>query len=491
MTPKLPALGLLLVCLAAPAFAQGTNCPRNIPVGNCAPKSGTPTNFAGDTGPMRTRKSIYALSSAEIAELRLAFQRLRALPASDPRSWMAQANVHCWYCAGDSSTVADIHGTWAFMPWHRDYLYMLEKILGQLVNNPNFALPYWDWSTPNTAGCSANHLQMPPVYVPQTVGTTTNSLWDCYRKATGSSTMSASSVVSATANILNTANTFSLFFGGPNTAAALWPGPHGYVHLFVGNLATGTPRPDMGVLETASRDPLFWAHHANIDRLWDVWITKYGTPSYPSGFTSQSWTFWNQASPSKLMRITAGDAANRASRLHYQYAAPACSPSARRVIEELQQTEEAPQVTIGATPQTVTAEAQAAPRQFKIAGSSGEHVVLHLDDVTVPEDQGAILRVWVNKPDATPAMNEEDEHMVRELFIVPSRTPGSAHHAGHQHKFNLAIPLAPSVAAEVESANGQVPVTIVPVSASPEGRMNVAPTEAAPVQMKKPYFRVE
>jgi hypothetical protein len=99
--------------------------------------------------------------------------------------------------------------------------------------------------------------------------------------------------------------------------------------------------------------------------------------------------------------------------------------------------------------------------------------------------------VWVNKPNATPAMDEEDEHMVRELFIVPNRTPGSAHHNGHQHKFNLAIPLPPSVAAEVEAANGQVPVTLVPVSASPEGKLNIAPTEPQTVQMKKPYFRVE
>lgn len=28
----------------------------------------------------------------------------------------------------------------------------------------------------------------------------------------------------------------------------------------------------MGVLQTAARDPIFYAHHANIDRLWDVWL---------------------------------------------------------------------------------------------------------------------------------------------------------------------------------------------------------------------------
>ncbi len=28
----------------------------------------------------------------------------------------------------------------------------------------------------------------------------------------------------------------------------------------------------MGDIETSARDPVFWAHHANIDRLWSVWL---------------------------------------------------------------------------------------------------------------------------------------------------------------------------------------------------------------------------
>ena len=209
---------------------------------------------------MRTRKSIFALNAAEIAELRLAFHRLRALPSTDPRAWLMQANVHCWYCAGDASTLQDVHGTWAFMPWHRDYLYALEKILGQLVGNPKFALPYWDWNTPPSTSCTTgNPLQLPPPYVPKMVGAATNGLWDCYRKATPTSTMAVTSVGKARVDgILTMNNTFDLFFGGPTTAAALWFGPHGYVHLWVGNQPALTPPiQDMGVLETAARDPLF------------------------------------------------------------------------------------------------------------------------------------------------------------------------------------------------------------------------------------------
>ena len=488
MSGRKLVLGILTFLLVAvPLFGQGCPPPSNIPIGNCAPKSGTPTNFSGDTGPMRTRKSIYALNATEIAELRLAFQKLRALPATDPRAWLAQGNVHCWYCAGDMSTAADVHTTWAFMPWHRDYLYMLEKILGQLVNNPSFALPYWDWNTPGACPTTGNHQQMPPPYTPKTVSSAANSLFDCYRQAVSTSTMSSSVVVNQTTTIMNNYNTFPLFFGSLTSSAALWPGPHGYVHLFVGNLAVGPAKTDMGVLETASRDPLFWAHHANIDRLWDVWVARYGTPAYPSNFLSQNWTFWNQGSPSHLIRITAADAANRSARMHYQYATPSCTPSSPITPMLLEEPET---LEVGANPQTFTTEARPAARKFTLGGSTGHHVVLHLEEVTVPSDESAILRIFVGRPNATAAVMEDD-HLVHELYIVPSHEPGTVHgKAAHQHSFNINIALPDAIAAEVEDAKGQVPVTIVPVTGNAEHVLNATPL-AAHVKLRKPYFTAE
>lgn len=464
------AVLLCLALAAAPQLrAQGCPPPPNIPVGDCAPKAGTAGNFAGDSGPMRLRKSIYVLSPSEIKELRLAFERLRALPNSDPRSWMAQANVHCWYCAGDNSTIGDVHVTWAFMPWHRDYLYMLEKILGSLVNNPQFALPYWDWNTPDTPTCTG-HLKVPPPYlgkdVPPPPPGIANSLFDCYRGISTTSTMNVASVGKARVDdILKKANTFALFFGGPNVSAALWPGPHGYVHLWTGDPVTLAAKQDMGVLETAARDPLFWAHHANIDRLWDVWIGMYGTPAYDPTFLAQKWTFWNENQ--KLITMTGSDAANRTSRLRYAYAAP-CSQTAMEA--EAAAPRKAP-----------------AARTFKIGATSGAHVVVNLEQLTVPADQSAVLRVYIDEPGATAATGA-DSRLADELFIVPGKTPGSGH-GGHQHTFNLKIVLSPELAAEVAAANGKVPITIVPVAATPRGQL----TAPAPpnFKVKRSYISVE
>ena len=43
--------------------------------------------------------------------------------------------------------------------------------------------------------------------------------------------------------------------------------PHNYIH-------NGFVRGDMGKLGSAALDPIFWLHHANIDRLWSVWNAR-------------------------------------------------------------------------------------------------------------------------------------------------------------------------------------------------------------------------
>ena len=63
----------------------------------------------------------------------------------------SQGQVHCWYCSGalDGLWGQEIQtGGWWFLPWHRAYLLFHEQILGELMGDPTFALPFWDWDTP-------------------------------------------------------------------------------------------------------------------------------------------------------------------------------------------------------------------------------------------------------------------------------------------------------------------------------------------------------
>ncbi|CAO2823812.1 unnamed protein product [Amaranthus hypochondriacus] len=217
---------------------------------------------------------------------------MKALPASDPRSFTQQANVHCAYCNGAYSQVGfpnldlQVHNSWLFFPFHRWYLYFFERILGSLINDPTFAIPFWNWDT--SAG-----MRMPAMY------TDPNSpLYDSIRDPAhrppkvldlnfdgDGNDPSDQQIISNNLTLLyrqmvTNARTTSLFLGQPYRAGARFsPGggsventPHGPVHVW-----TGDPRQpnfeDMGNFYSAARDPLFYAHHANVDRMWFIWKT--------------------------------------------------------------------------------------------------------------------------------------------------------------------------------------------------------------------------
>jgi tyrosinase len=66
-----------------------------------------------------------------------AVRAMLALPPEDPRNWYRQAIIHTLDCP---------HGNWWFLPWHRGYLGWFEQICRELSGDPQFALPYWDWT---------------------------------------------------------------------------------------------------------------------------------------------------------------------------------------------------------------------------------------------------------------------------------------------------------------------------------------------------------
>ncbi|KAJ1426817.1 putative domain, di-copper centre [Sesbania bispinosa] len=74
------------------------------------------------------------------------------------------------------------------------------------------------------------------------------------------------------------ATTKELFMGMPLRvgdkpqpgAGSLELAPHNTVHVWTGDVETPN-REDMGVFYSAARDPIFYPHHSNIDRMWEVW----------------------------------------------------------------------------------------------------------------------------------------------------------------------------------------------------------------------------
>ena len=50
---------------------------------------------------------------------------------------------------------------------------------------------------------------------------------------------------------------------------------HNRVHVWVGG--------HMGLIPFAAFDPIFWAHHTMIDRLWRLWQLRHGNSTIPAG----------------------------------------------------------------------------------------------------------------------------------------------------------------------------------------------------------------
>jgi tyrosinase len=214
----------------------------------------------GATG---TRRSVRGMTAndRDLAAYRRGVAAMKTLPASDPRNWIRFADIHRSYCP---------HGNWYFLPWHRAYLVALENIIGDLAGKPDFALPYWDWSAMR---------QLPPAFAEGNARSNPlNHLRPgLQRTAALPDDMVGSQVMS---RILASPD-FEAFGSarprGQNSAAAQWQrrlgaktelefNPHDGVHGALGG--------DLAQVNVASRDPIFYLHHANVDRLWAIWNAR-------------------------------------------------------------------------------------------------------------------------------------------------------------------------------------------------------------------------
>ncbi|KAI7981283.1 hypothetical protein LOK49_Contig53G00021 [Camellia lanceoleosa] len=230
------------------------------------------------------------------AKFSKALQLMKSLPDDDPRSFKQQSNIHCAYCEGAyhqvgfPSTELQVHNSWLFFPFHRFYLYFFEKILGTLLDDPAFAIPFWNWDSPADMKIPAMYADInsplynrlrdaehqPPTLINLDYNLTDPKNVDEEKQKSRNLTIMYRQVVSG-------GKTPRLFLGSsyragddPDPGAgSLENIPHGPVHIWCGD-RTQPNLEDMGNLYSAGRDPIFYGHHANVDRIWTVWKTLGG-----------------------------------------------------------------------------------------------------------------------------------------------------------------------------------------------------------------------
>nr|WP_217346586.1 tyrosinase family protein [Noviherbaspirillum sp. L7-7A]MBV0881049.1 tyrosinase family protein [Noviherbaspirillum sp. L7-7A] len=166
-----------------------------------------------------------------------AIKRMRASTAtSSPSSWTYWVNAHVNYCP---------HGTSYFLAWHRGYLYYFEQELRKMY--PTLTLPYWDYY---------KYSRIPAEFTDPATG---NPL---YVSRTGTNVYNALTLAPFASTVVNfqrgTSNAFE---------TSIESQPHNPVHNLIGG--------EMANM-TSPRDPIFFLHHCNIDRLWYAWVRSGG-----------------------------------------------------------------------------------------------------------------------------------------------------------------------------------------------------------------------
>uniref|UniRef100_A0A0D9V6N2 Tyrosinase copper-binding domain-containing protein n=1 Tax=Leersia perrieri TaxID=77586 RepID=A0A0D9V6N2_9ORYZ len=265
--------------------------------------------FPDQNEPIRTRRPAHETGAEHMVKYERAITLMKALPRSDPRSFYQQANIHCAYCTGayrqdgNPELNVQIHfSCWDVPEGMRLPLAFANASspLYDSLRNPGHAPPRvvdLDYDR----GVEKNYTDEEQIQ---------HNLRVMYKQ------------------MISNAPLASLFHGQPYrageadkpSAGTVEIYPQNTMHTWTGDLSHLNVE-NMGVYYSAGRDPVFYPHHANIDRLWEVWRnTATGDRSHTI-FTDPDWldsSFLFYDEEARLVRITVRDVLN-IEKLRYAY----------------------------------------------------------------------------------------------------------------------------------------------------------------------------
>lgn len=230
--------------------SQGAEC--------SLPTAATATRFIPSETKILTRRSVVDLAedsrAGELKAFREAVDLVRKMPDSDVTSWTKQTAQHCMKSGLTAGVGVSLN--WQFLPWHRALLYFHERILRTQSKNDDLRLVYWEWER-------LGNRTVPKIYAEPD-----QPLFWANRGDTGPGWPMPLDAVDV--QPLLSIPSFDIFGGTPrdgNPMPAVLSGGRANVH-------NACDPGDMSDLPYASRDPLFFAHYCNVDRLWSSWVAN-------------------------------------------------------------------------------------------------------------------------------------------------------------------------------------------------------------------------
>jgi tyrosinase len=274
-----------------------------------------------------------------------------------------------------------------FFGWHRMYLYYFERVLRWAAQDDTLRLPYWDYTDPTQLALPAEFRQTAAV------------VYDAKRNAGMNAGTSSLRANATNVNALLKGTDYFKYESG------IEEGVHGYVHCTVGPTC---PVAHMGDVPLAGNDPVFYHHHANIDRLWACWQGLHGTPK--GSWQQQQFSFVDETGTMQTKPVSfvvdsstlgyAYDNATSCSRPSTTLAAapPPAAGGARALVHK------SPSVPITKPQTVVDLDIPPAPLASALRGlDRAAPVELVLRDVTAASHPGVLFDVFLAKkgsPDA-------------------------------------------------------------------------------------------
>lgn len=465
--------------------------------------------------PVRIRKDVYKLPAGDktLEWYGKAIAAMKTRPIKDPTSWRYQAAIHGYpppppapvVPAAQLPSAADRakfwnqcqHGSWFFQPWHRGYLIYFERIcraaIVALGGPATWALPYWNYSR---GGTNPDVKKIPPAFLQQTVGGQPNPLFVPGRNGGSSGNVVLNPAEVSVACVLRRRFTGisggSPGFGGLQTGFAhggSTPGaceqtPHNDMHGAVGGL--------MGGFNTAGLDPLFWLHHCNIDRLWEVWRARPSSLGDPTLAAWRNFAFAiHDENGAVVMFRPASMVSTTANGYKYQdisdpfpgvvgpmaltagkkEAAMAGDSGARHPAELAGATDRPIPLGEGRVSARVAMAAPAARKRGLVAAAPGEgRVFLNIENITGSGPPGS-YKVYVNVPEGEdPADHAELFAGTLPLFGIGEQTSEDGTHGGSGLTLVLEITdLVKRLQKEGRWNESDLDVDFVPLRPAPEG----------------------
>ena len=410
-----------------------------------------------------TRRNLGGMAATDpvLVSYGKAIKAMKMLPGTDPLSWGYQAAIHGTTLPGGYTAWNTCeHGTHFFWSWHRMYLYWFERIIRKMSGDSSWALPYWDYN-------DASQRALPAAF-----RDSSSELYLMDRGFgwnTGAASFDPNRLDPSNGNLLTS------FF---DAQSSLEQQPHNHVHVDIGG-AMGDP-------STAAIDPVFFVHHSNIDRLWNLWLAQGGGRADPLGdaaWRNNNYTFFDEKG--QAVQMTACDILRAAEQLNYIYEGEPsqvkeyCLKVPRFVlflIVEVLIHWPGPPVELTGKDVTVELDIrQFAQRLAPLAESKTEQVFLELKDVEAERSPGAAWDVYLGLPPNT-VPTPDSPFRVGTVSLFSAGIRSKTHKQFTPEHFEFRVNRA--IAAAMRTNKEKLPLTFVPAGPLIDGKASRAEVKA-------------